>query len=147
MLDELGHVTGLAHHDNFADDSDYLDSVVQTVSRARPKAGWNAHAFGRCDQAKLQLRYGRNLAGTKFSTCLDLGTTLGLAVSDTSIPLRTTVTFTATLRTARRRELRAAAQQQPLGADGDAPASSARFRRRGHPSGRWPTGRRSGRTC
>ena len=99
MLDELGHVTGLAHHVNFADDSDYLNSVVQTVSRARPKAGWNAHAFGRCDQAKLQLRYGRNLAGTKFSTCLDLGTTLGLGVSDTSIPLRTTVTFTATLRT------------------------------------------------
>ena len=98
-LDELGHITGLGHHANFPDESDYLDSVVQTVSRARPKAGWNAHAFGRCDQAKLQLRYGRNLAGTKFSTCLDLSTVLGIYVSDTSIPLRTTVTFTATLRT------------------------------------------------
>lgn len=99
MLDELGHITGLGHHANFADQSDYLDSVVQTVSRARPKAGWNAHAFGRCDQAKLQLRYGRNLAATKFSTCLDLNTILGIFVSDTSVPLRTTVTFTAALRT------------------------------------------------
>ena len=99
MLDELGHVTGLGHHVNFADASDYLDSVVQTVSRARPKAGWNAHAFGRCDQAKLQLLYGRNLAATKFSTCLDLKTILGIFVSDTSIPPRTTITFTAQLRT------------------------------------------------
>ena len=99
MLDELGHIAGLGHHDNYNDDSDYLDSVVQTVSHARPKVGWNAHAFGRCDQAKLQLRYGRNLAGTKFSTCLDLNTVLGIFVSDTSIPLRTTVTFTAQLRT------------------------------------------------
>jgi hypothetical protein len=99
MLDELGHITGLGHHDNHDDESDYLDSVVQTVSHARPQVGWNAHSFGRCDQAKLQLRYGRNLASTKFSTCLDLNTVLGIFVSDTSIPLRTTVTFTAQLRT------------------------------------------------
>ncbi len=41
-LDELGHVLGLDHHVNFADDSDYKDAVVQTYSHAKPKVGWSA---------------------------------------------------------------------------------------------------------
>ena len=56
-LDEFGHVLGLGHHDNFADDSDYKDAVVQTYSRTKPKAGYNAHVFGRCDVATLQQQY------------------------------------------------------------------------------------------
>lgn len=97
-LDEFGHVLGLSHHDNFDDDSDYLDAVVQTVSRARPKAGWDADELGRCDVAKLQLRYDMVNSARKYSTCLDLATTLSLAVSDRSIALGDTILFTATVR-------------------------------------------------
>ena len=56
-LDEFGHVEGLDHHVNYADDSDYVDAVVQTYSRTKPSTGWNMHAFGRCDVATLQLQY------------------------------------------------------------------------------------------
>ena len=99
-LDEFGHVLGLGHHVNFGDESDYLDAVVQTVSRARPKAGWNADEFGRCDVSKLQLRYDMVNSARKYSTCLDLVTNLSLAVTDTSIRIGETVTFTATVRVA-----------------------------------------------
>lgn len=97
-LDEFGHVLGLGHHVNHADQSDYLDAVVQTVSRARPKTGWNADEFGRCDVAKLQLRYDMVNTARRYSTCLDLATTLSLGVSDRSIALGETVLFTATVR-------------------------------------------------
>lgn len=96
-LDELGHVLGLAHHDNFADDSDYGDSVVQTVSRPRPQEQWNAGAFGRCDVATLQTRYDMTSWEARYSTCLNLAVTLDLAASATTIRAGTTVTFTATL--------------------------------------------------
>jgi hypothetical protein len=99
-LDEFGHVLGLGHHDNYADESDYLDSVVQTVSRARPKAGWDADEFGRCDVAKLQLRYDMVNTARKYSTCLDLATTLSLSASDRSIAPGQTITFAATVRVA-----------------------------------------------
>ena len=69
-LDELGHVQILNHHANYADESDYLDSVVQTVSHAKPGVGWNAHAFGRCDVAQLQRQYDVQTT-TRISTCLD----------------------------------------------------------------------------
>ena len=72
-LDELGHVLILDHHDNYADESDYADSVVQTVSHAKPKAGWNAQRFGPCDIAQLQRQYDV-LTTTKISTCLDIPT-------------------------------------------------------------------------
>ena len=99
-LDEFGHVLGLGHHVNYSDESDYLDAVVQTISRARPKPGWNADQFGRCDVAKLQLRYDMVNSARKYSTCLDLATALSLAVTDTSIRLGDTVTFTATVKVA-----------------------------------------------
>ena len=56
-LDEFGHVEGLGHHLNHDDDSDYLDAVVQTVSRTKPNVGWDEHVLGRCDVARLQLEY------------------------------------------------------------------------------------------
>lgn len=99
-LDEFGHVLGLGHHGNHADASDYLDAVVQTVSRARPKAGWNAHQFGRCDTAKLQMRYDMVNTARRLSTCLDLGSSLALAVTERTIGAGGRVTFTATLRLA-----------------------------------------------
>jgi hypothetical protein len=99
-LDEFGHVEVLGHHRNYADESDYLDAVVQTFSRTKPRAGWNAHSYGRCDRATLQLKYDMRTWASGYSTCLDLNTTLSFAVSDNSIPYRGTVTFTAVLRVA-----------------------------------------------
>ena len=97
-LDEFGHVLGLGHHSNYADESDYLDAVVQTVSRARPKPGWNADEFGPCDAAKLQLRYDMVNTARRYSTCLDLATALSLGASDRSISLGDTITFTVAVR-------------------------------------------------
>jgi hypothetical protein len=80
-LDEFGHVEGLNHHGNYGDDRDYLDAVVQTYSRTKPSAGWNAHAFGRCDVATLQLQYDVPSTSAKYSTCLDLETDLALSAT------------------------------------------------------------------
>jgi hypothetical protein len=99
-LDEFGHVEILDHHVNFADDSDYEDAVVQTFSRTRPKAGFDAHAFGTCDTATLQLQYDLTSASSPISTCLDLSTVLTLATDTTVVSSGDTVTFTSTLRTA-----------------------------------------------
>ena len=78
MLDELGHVLVLDHHENFGDDRDYDDAVVQTYSRTKPKAGWNAHAFGRCDVATLQQQYDVPSSTAAYSTCLDVPTELSI---------------------------------------------------------------------
>jgi len=99
-LDEFGHVEILDHHVNFSDDSDYEDAVVQTFSRTRPKAGFDAHAFGACDTATLQLQYDIPSASSLISRCLDLATILTLDSNYTQVGDGDTVTFTATLRTA-----------------------------------------------
>ena len=71
-LDEFGHVEILDHHVNWSNESDYEDAVVQTKSRTYPQAGWNKHAFGRCDVATLQMQYEVRTWSAKYSTCLDL---------------------------------------------------------------------------
>ena len=96
-LDEFGHVEILNHHVNFADEHDYLDAVVQTYSHTKPNVGWNAHVFGRCDVASLQRKYDMPNTSTKYSTCLDLATTLSIAASATSVGYYDNVTFTARL--------------------------------------------------
>jgi hypothetical protein len=96
-LDEFGHVEILNHHVNLADGSDYLDAVVQTVARARPDAGWNVHAFGRCDTARLQLEYDRLSPASLFSPCLAIPTTMSMAASATSLSAGGSVRFTASL--------------------------------------------------
>ena len=98
-LDEFGHVEILGHHANYTDNSDYVDAVVQTIARARPAAGWNAHAFGRCDTARLQLEYDRRTPRDLFSTCLGIPTTTALSVSSSSIWIGDTIRFSAALRT------------------------------------------------
>jgi hypothetical protein len=99
-LDEFGHVEVLGHHVNYTDDRDYLDAVVQTYSRTKPKAGWDEHVLGRCDIATLQRVYDVPSSSTKISTCLDLDTTATLAASSTGVTSGTTVSFTATLKVA-----------------------------------------------
>lgn len=95
-LDEFGHVEILGHHLNFADESDYLDAVVQTIQRVKPEDGYDAHVFGRCDVASLQRKYDMINMASKYSTCLDLATTLALTAPSTA-PYRANVLFTATL--------------------------------------------------
>ena len=100
MLDEFGHVEILDHHANVSGDSDYTDAVVQALSRAKPRPGWNAHAFGRCDIASLQVQYDMQGWGAKYSTCHDLATTLTVASSSVTVPAGGSVTLTATLKVA-----------------------------------------------
>jgi hypothetical protein len=78
-LDEFGHIEILNHHENYADQHDYLDAVVQTFSRVKAQAGYNARAFGRCDVATLQLQYDVPSSAAKYSTCLSLTTDLRLS--------------------------------------------------------------------
>ncbi len=92
-LDEFGHVEVLNHHVNYDDDHDYLDAVVQTYSRVKPLAGYNARAFGRCDVATLQLQYDVPSSTAKYSTCLALATDLTLSWSRSV----NTITLTANL--------------------------------------------------
>ena len=71
-----GHVEA-SFHVNYDGSSDYRDAVVQTFSRTKPSAGWNAPAFGRCDIATLQMLYDMAAWTADYSTCLDLTTVLG----------------------------------------------------------------------
>lgn len=95
-LHELGHVHGL-HHYPAVPEAERPDSVMHSASRSMPNAGWDAHAFGRCDVASLMTRYDMTSWTAGYSTCLDLAVVLGLASSSASIVRGTTVTFTATL--------------------------------------------------
>jgi hypothetical protein len=97
-LDEFGHVEGLGHHDNYSDDSDYTDAVVQTYSRTKPREGYNMHVLGACDIAMLQIRYDIPGASSPYSSCLDIATVVTVSRSASSVPYGGTVTFTAQVR-------------------------------------------------
>ncbi|MEO5885477.1 MAG: hypothetical protein ABIQ58_08190 [Candidatus Limnocylindrales bacterium] len=97
-LDEFGHIEGLGHHDNFADDRDYLDAVVQTLSRTKPRDGWNMHVYGRCDTATLQTRYDITTSSATYSTCLEVRTVLTLVASPSSIAFGGTTRLSALLK-------------------------------------------------
>ena len=58
------------------------------------------HRFGACDVATLQREYDVPSSTAKYSTCLDVSTTLTLAASPTSVAYRDTTTLTATLKVA-----------------------------------------------
>jgi hypothetical protein len=97
-LDEFGHVEGLGHHQNFADDRDYTDAVVQTFSRTKPRDGYDMHVLGVCDTATLQIRYDIPLASSPYSTCLAVPTVMSLTRNTSYVSYGGTVTFTASLR-------------------------------------------------
>lgn len=99
-LHEFGHAQTLGH----VADSDldaYTDSVMHTEAlHSKPRIGWNQHVFGRCDVARLQIRYEPLTTSTPISTCLDLSTTVTLATATTSVPYGSSVAFTAKLKIA-----------------------------------------------
>ena len=99
-LDEFGHIEMLGHHVNLADESDFLDSVVQYAARSRAKAGWNEHVFGRCDVARLQLEYDVRSSSDKVSTCLAIATSLSIVAGATTIRPGNAVRITGNLKVA-----------------------------------------------
>lgn len=98
-LDEFGHIEDLGHHVNNANNADYLDAVVQALSRSRPDTGWYAHGFAPCDVARLQLEYDRQSTSALFSSCLAIATATTVGASSTGIWVGDPVKFTATLKT------------------------------------------------
>ena len=84
-LDEFGHIEMLGHHENYADGSDVLDAIVQFAPPAKPVQGYDAHAYGRCDIARLQLEYELQAASSPVSTCLSLATTLSIGSPNANV--------------------------------------------------------------
>jgi hypothetical protein len=98
-LHELGHAQTLDHAD---DDlvTDWTDTVMHWAPKTKAKAGWNQHSFGRCDVARLQIRYQPLTSSTDISTCLDLATDLSFATSNTSAAYAGNITLTTRLKIA-----------------------------------------------
>lgn len=98
-LHELGHVQTLDHPDE-ALVTDWLDTVMHAAPKSKAKAGWNAHAYGPCDVARLQITYRTLTTSTPYSSCLDLPTELSLNSSASSVEAGSSVTLIARLRVA-----------------------------------------------
>jgi len=96
-LHEFGHAQTLGHADE-GDVTAWTDTVMHAAPKTKAKAGWNAHEFGRCDVARLQIRYGPLKASTPYSTCLDLDTQLSLSASASSVGYNGSLTLTAKLK-------------------------------------------------
>jgi hypothetical protein len=98
-LHEFGHIQTLGHA-NESDVTDWLDTIMHAAPKTKAKAGWNAHAFGRCDVARLQIRYRPLTPSTRYSTCLSMPTQLSIGASATSVASGANVAFTARLKVA-----------------------------------------------
>jgi len=96
-LHEFGHVQTLGHVDESLGEP-WLDSIMHAGPRTKAKIGWNEDEFGRCDVARLQVRYRALAPSTRYSTCLALPTALTLGSSSTSITSGQSVTISATLK-------------------------------------------------
>lgn len=96
-LDEFGHVQILGHHENYADERDYLDAIVQFAGRAKPREGWDYHVYGRCDVARLQLEYELQTASSPVSTCLSLSTSLTIGTTSAYVSPGTSTKLTGAL--------------------------------------------------
>ena len=92
-LHEFGHAQTLNHVDE-ADVDSYTDTVMHATGlRSKAKVGWNQHVFGRCDVARLQIRYEPLTTSTPISTCLDLPTDLTLSPGSGSVGYASAVTL------------------------------------------------------
>lgn len=98
-LHEVGHVQGLGHA-NEDDVTDWTDTIMHAYPKSKAKAGWNAHAFGRCDVARLQIVYRALTPSTPYSSCLALPSELTFSAGATRIESGNSVTFTARLNVA-----------------------------------------------
>lgn len=97
ILHEFGHVLALDHAvDEQVDD--WLDTVMHWAPKTKAKIGWNEHGFGRCDVARLQIRYDTASSTSPLSTCLDLETQLSLTTSSSQVGYGSNFVLTATLK-------------------------------------------------
>ena len=97
-LHEFGHAQTLGHVDENEIDA-YTDSIMHATGlRSKARTGWNQHVYGRCDVARLQIRYEPLTSNTRISTCLDLATDLSLSPQSSSVAYGSSVTFTARLK-------------------------------------------------
>ena len=117
-LHEFGHAQTLGHVDE-ADIDSYTDTLMhESGLHSKSKLGWNQHVFGRCDVARLQIRYEPLTTSTAISTCLDLATDLTLTPATSGIAYASSVAITAKLKIDRRRGLskpRLGTAQRPNG--------------------------------
>jgi hypothetical protein len=65
---------------------------------SKARNGWNQHVFGRCDVARLQIRYVPLTTNTRISTCLDLRTELSLNPGSGTYSAGTSLALTARLK-------------------------------------------------
>jgi hypothetical protein len=97
-LHEFGHAQTLSHVDE-ADIDAYTDSLMHATGlHSKSKIGWNQHVFGRCDVARLQIRYEPQNSSTDISDCLSMDTTLSLTPAATSVVYGGNLGFTAKLK-------------------------------------------------
>jgi hypothetical protein len=97
-LHEFGHAQTLGHVDE-ADIDSYTDTLMhESGLHSKAKLGWNQHVFGRCDVARLQIRYEPLTTGTDISSCLDMGTDLTFTPATSAIVYASPVTMTAKLK-------------------------------------------------
>jgi hypothetical protein len=96
-LHEMGHIVGIDHPENGGFRLRVWDTVMQSITPAKAASGYAMHAYGPCDVATLQMRYGVPSAAQPISTCLDLDTRTTLAASTARVRRGNYVTFTATL--------------------------------------------------
>ena len=97
-LHEFGHAQTLGHVDE-ADIDSYTDTLMhESGLHSKSKLGWNQHVFGRCDVARLQIRYEPLSTSTPISTCLDLATNLTLTPATQGITYASSVALTARLK-------------------------------------------------
>lgn len=93
---EFGHIAVLDH--SFTDT--YPNTIMSSVQAANPQFGWNQHALGRCDVARLQMAYDMQSWTAPYSTCLDLATISTVSPGATTVRAGSQVTFTASVRIA-----------------------------------------------
>jgi hypothetical protein len=98
MIHEFGHIQGIDHPESGGFTLRPNDTVMHSLAPSKPKAGWALHRFGPCDTATLQERYDVPSPTTTISSCNDVGTTLALGASQTSLARGAKVSLVAELR-------------------------------------------------
>ena len=97
-LHEFGHAQTLGHVDESKIDS-YTDTLMHASGlHSKARNGWNQHVYGRCDVARLQIRYEPLTTNTRISTCLDLRSELSLNPASSNFTAGSSVTLTARLK-------------------------------------------------